>query len=196
MEVGAWREAIEEFLRSSKTVVQLAGQRTFLRGALGEVLALRQLTMTYGENLRRGANRIDYYGGQRKGFDILLKLDGRDVKLDCKEKTGENWARNYARNYLEISWDGEKRQHIHGILRPEAGLFYVLVDSAEFLETGNVGFFVLSDAEMKQTVKRIYSHMNGRRRPRNPKSTHFAFGVDEVADYRDNQLTRWKLQTS
>ena len=192
MDVSRWREAIDDFLKCAKTVVQLAGQRTFLRGSLGEALTLHQLIKTYEEDLNRRGNRISYYGGQRKGYDILLQLDGREARLDCKEKTGQDWARNYARRYLKIEWDKGDHQHILGVLPPERDLFYVLVDSARFLDRGDIRFFALSDQEMKRVVMRAYGRWDGHRRPHSPKSTHFVLGVAEVSAYEDNQLIRWK----
>src|SRR5437773_8492872 len=147
VDVGAWSRSTEAFLEAARVFIRASNNNAFLRGIRGEILTIRQILRTYREALSAPSAQLDYRGSSRRGFDILVSLGHRQVQIDCKEKAeGEHWVRLHGRDYANVHVDElthEQRVGLRTDFRDE--FYYVFVDSAEFGQTGEASFYVLSD---------------------------------------------------
>jgi hypothetical protein len=99
VDVDAWLRSSDEFLGAARAFIRTTGNSAFLRGIRGEVLTLRQLVRTCGDELKTPSARLVYRGSSKADYDILLAFNGKEVCIDAKEKSeGDHWVRAHARD--------------------------------------------------------------------------------------------------
>lgn len=196
VDVDSWLRSSDEFLGAARSFIRTTGNSAFLRGIRGEILTLRQLLRTYGDRLKAPSARLDYRGSSKADYDILLAIDGKEVRIDSKEKSeGDHWVRAHARDYATVKTNQKTGfQRIRPRTDIQEGFYYVFVDSVDFLETGEVKFFVLSDREAKKTLSEAYrraraAHGN-KRRQRNEDSDDFWIYPKDLEAFADDRLRR------
>lgn len=169
----------------------------FLRGIRGEILTLRQILRTHRDALLSPSARLDYRGSSRRDCDILVSIENREIRIDCKEKSqGDHWVRLHGRDFADVQLDESTRKQRVGMRRDfRDGFYYVFVDSANFAQTGGATFYVLSDREAKQTIGSVYKrHLDGKRRSRNESSDDFWVYPTDLQAFSDDCLERLPLR--
>jgi hypothetical protein len=194
--VDGWLLSSDEFLGAARSFIKTTDNSAFLRGIRGEVLTLRQLLRTCRDQLSDPSARLVYRGSSKADYDILLSVDGKEIRVDAKEKSeGDHWVRAHARNYATVTTNKKTGyQHIRPRTDIREGFYYVFVDSVAFPDTGEAKFFVLSDREAKTTLSEVYrkaraAHGNKRRR-RNPDSDDFWIYPMDLQAFSDDRLAR------
>ncbi len=182
---------------AAQRMIRTTGNRAFLRGIVGEILTLRQLLRTYGKRLHADSARLEYLGSSKKGYDILLAVNGKEIHINSKATStrtseGPRWVRAHGRTYAQVEVD--KITHIQRIKARtdiEETLRYVFVDMVEFPKTGEAKFYVLSDREATSTLSNVYRHSRGnKRRPRTPDSDDFWINRKDLEKFADDRLLR------
>jgi len=202
IDVDSWLRASNEFLGAAQGFIRTTGNSAFLRGIRGEILTLRQLLRTCGKTLLSPSARLDYRGSSKSDYDILLSIDGKEVRIDSKEKSeGDHWVRAHARDYAIVKTNQKTGfQSIRQRIDIQEGFFYVFVDSVEFPETGEAKFFVLSDREAKRTLTEVYrtarAAYGNKRRRRNVDSDDYWIYTKDLEDFADNRLDRFSQYIS
>jgi len=197
MDVDTWLRSSEEFLAGARAFIWTSKNTAFLRGIRGEILALRQILRTYKDDLKDLDARLEYRGSSRKDCDIVLTVRGREIQIDCKERSqGDHWVRMHARDYAVVETDPATGiQRIKPREDARDGFFYVFVDSTRFHETGEAAFYVLSDSEAMISLSEVYRkqrEVHGNvRRPRNPDSDDFWGWPKDIEVYADDKLLRF-----
>src|SRR3989442_2579184 len=139
-------------------MIRTTGNKAFLRGIVGEILTLRQLLRTYGKRLQVDSARLEYLGSSKKGYDILLAVNGKEIHINSKATStrtseGPRWVRAHGETYAHIEVDKTTHvQHIRARADIKEDLCYVFVDLVEFPKTEKAKFYVLSDRETKSTM--------------------------------------------
>lgn len=197
VDVGLWTRTTKEFLIATRRFAQVTGNNAFLRGIRGEILTLQQILRTYRDTLSEPSAQLDYRGSSRREYDLLVSVGDRELRIDCKEKSqGDHWVRAHGRDYTDVQVDqSTRRQRVRMRTDYRDDFFYVFVDSADFAETGEAAFYVLSDREAKETIGMAYKRrFHGRKRIRNPESDDFWIHPEDLQEFSDNRLKRLRLR--
>lgn len=196
VDVESWTRSTEEFLAATRNFMRASNNTTFLRGIRGEILTLRQILQTHGIALSRRSARLDYLGSSRRDCDILVSVDNREIRIDCKEKSeGDHWVRLHGRDYADVQVDESTREQ-RVAMRTDSrdDFYYVFVDSVGFAERGEAELYLLSDREAKGTIGSVYKRrLDGKRRTRNESSDDFWVYPDDLRRFFDNRLERLPL---
>lgn len=123
-------------------------------------------------------------------FDVIASGPGGYVPIQVKAKRTGDWQLDI-QDFAEVTFDGDRQLIGTPKREPLPGLLFVFVDLKSY---GSDGFFVIGWVELRDRIvegHRRWLATHGGKRPKNPRSTHTAIGVEELADRRD----RWDLIT-
>ncbi len=151
-----------------------------LAGQIGEHLVVAELE-------RRGVIAAPF-AGNVPDIDILAYMDGKSAALQVKaQRTGDVSVN--ARHYLNIRFDGDQ-QIIEGKTEIDRDLVFVLISIGD--AAGEDVFYIFTQGDVQELVHDHYvaflNKHNGIR-PRNPQTTHCAYYLSDLEEYRDN----WEL---
>ncbi len=111
--------------------------KPFDRGFIGELLVLKQLLATYGNDLSSLLeNDIIYAGNSNKNWDIGLKFNGKVLFFHAKATTVAQdnkpvWVRQNARTFCDIKINGKNLKQSVSLKNDfDVNLYYVFVDVA------------------------------------------------------------------
>ena len=147
-----------------------------------------QLTRQIGEHLVAvKLGRLGYiaapFAGNVPLFDLLAAdIRGFSIPIQVKTINGYSWQLR-ADAFLEIEIIGDIQYIIRKkkLLNPELLCVFVLLDKEE----KDVFYIFL----LKDLQKHVFKNYKGGRRPKNPKSMHFAVWPKDLEKFRDN----WNL---
>lgn len=194
-----WESLTNKMLDNSWKFRNLC-EKSFDRGFIGELLVLKQLLDTYKSELCSVIDSsIAYTGGSKGGWDIVLKLNNKTIKINAKATTeiskSENkpkWVRQHAKTFCNIEVNRKDlRQCVSLRTDYDPNLFYVFVDVGTWLKTHKAHFFTLSDRKAKQIFGKKYSQGAKVYIRKNIKSDDFWVEYKDIKDFRDQHLRKF-----
>jgi hypothetical protein len=149
-----------------------------LSGQTGEHLVVAELG-------RRGVVATPF-AGNVPDIDVLAYANGKSLPIQVKALRKGEISTN-GNIYLDIRFDGDT-QIIDGKSEEiDRELVFVLVKIGKHY--GEDDFFIFNQGVVQDLIFREYSKFLDKHngiRPRNPRTTHCAYHVKDVVEYRDN----------
>ena len=175
-------------------LVEWSGQKKEkMMKASGRDMQLTRMTGEYlacAELCRRGLLATTFTGNVPELDILATDKDLQTVPIQVKGNAKGNWQLN-VRKFLKIDYDEETE--IQTIIRKwdfrDSKLVYIFV---KVVGQGKDEFYILRLQDLQEIVFEDYTQYlkkHGGRRPKNPKTMHFAASIKHLAGYRDN----WKL---
>ncbi len=154
--------------------------KTQLSGQIGEHLVVAELG-------RQGIIATPF-AGNVPDIDLLIYANGKSESIQVKAiKKGTPGVN--ATNYLSIEFDGDV-QKITGKKKIERSLIFVLVKIGDHY--GEDEFYVFEQGVIQDLIFNGYSEYLKKHtgiRPRNPKTTHSSYFIDDLVSYKN----KWEL---
>ena len=160
-----------------------SGYRNNLARQIGEHLVCAELG-------RRGFGATPF-SGNVPTYDVLVADDsGRALPIQVKASRRTNWQSD-ARLWMEIEFNPqtEAQKYLRRKTLSTPGLVYVLIALAPPDSTNRDRFFVMTMADLQECCVRHYKtdmDKRGWKRPKNPKSFHISYEIEEIEEFEDN----------
>ena len=157
--------------------------KTQLSGQIGENLVVAELG--------RLGILATTLPGNAPDIDILAYANRKSIPIQVKSLRKGSLSVD-ARKYLHIEYVGKVQNVVGKVTDIDRGLVFVMVKIG--VEIGDDEFYVYDQGVVQDLVHRNYLRFlkkhNGVR-PRNYQTTHCAYSVNDLANYRNN----WELIT-
>jgi len=186
-------EDLQRFARSLEHALSEVGQnerledtfklRRKFRGVVGELITLLKIYEQCGPSCR-----YIWYGDGKPAVDLTIESAEGRVNVQVKSKrSGGDWQGN-ARDWMEFEERNDYCQYVKckvPLSDPDTVFVYVELGTRQEPDK----FYVLTKAQVQDLVYIGYKRFiesHDHKRPRNPRSYHFALGTKELEQYRDN----------
>jgi hypothetical protein len=158
-----------------------SGRRNKLAGQIGEFLVCAELG-------RRGLIATPF-SGNVPTFDVLATDEQcRTVPIQVKASRSDRWHGNVMQ-WMQIAYEPSTGKQIYSgpleLATPDLIWIFVVIAPPG----GQDRFFICTGANVQKVCVRSYTEWMepyGWKRPRNPASTHCAWGVSDIEQFEDN----------